>query len=118
MFSEYRGIMVFIEQRDNEIQKVSMELLGKARELAGTLGVEVTASKKDEKKQQTIKSKEKVSSKESHKEVDLNAKFHIVQKDETLYSIARMYKTTPEKLSELNDIKQNKIVVGKKLKLK
>lgn len=44
MFSEYRGIMVFIEQRDNEIQKVSMELLGKARELAGTLGVEVTAA--------------------------------------------------------------------------
>ena len=78
----------------------------------------IQASKKDEKKQQTIKSKEKVSSKESHKEVDLNAKFHIVQKDETLYSIARMYKTTPEKLSELNDIKQNKIVVGKKLKLK
>ena len=44
MFSEYRGIMVFIEQRDNEIQKVSMELLGKARELAGTLGVEVTVA--------------------------------------------------------------------------
>ncbi|MGX3095460.1 N-acetylmuramoyl-L-alanine amidase [Ursidibacter sp. B-7004-1] len=78
----------------------------------------IQTSKKDEKKQQTTKSKEKISSKESQKEVDLNAKFHIVQKDETLYSIARMYKTTPDKLSELNDIKQNKIVVGKKLKLK
>ncbi|MDO5096169.1 MAG: electron transfer flavoprotein subunit alpha/FixB family protein [Peptostreptococcaceae bacterium] len=44
MFSEYRGIMVFIEQRDNEIQKVSMELLGKGRELADTLGVSVTAA--------------------------------------------------------------------------
>ncbi|KAE9541972.1 N-acetylmuramoyl-L-alanine amidase [Ursidibacter maritimus] len=64
------------------------------------------------------KTKEKTSSKESKKEVDINAKFHIVQQDETLYSIARMYKTTPEKLSQLNDIKQNKIVVGKKLKLR
>lgn len=44
MFSEYRGIMVFIEQRENEIQKVSMELLGKARELADKLGVHVTAA--------------------------------------------------------------------------
>ncbi len=44
MFSEYRGIMVFIEQRDNVVQKVSMELLGKGRELADTLGVGVTAA--------------------------------------------------------------------------
>lgn len=44
MFSEYRGIMVFIEQRENEVQKVSMELLGKGRELADTLGVKVTAA--------------------------------------------------------------------------
>lgn len=44
MFSEYRGILVFIEQRDNEIQKVSMELLGKGRELADALGVSVTAA--------------------------------------------------------------------------
>ncbi len=44
MFSEYRGILVFIEQRDNEVQKVSMELLGKGRELADTLGVKVTAA--------------------------------------------------------------------------
>ncbi|MDO5062881.1 MAG: electron transfer flavoprotein subunit alpha/FixB family protein [Peptostreptococcaceae bacterium] len=44
MFSEYRGILVFIEQRDNEVQKVSMELLGKGRSLADTLGVQVTAA--------------------------------------------------------------------------
>ncbi|KAE9533227.1 N-acetylmuramoyl-L-alanine amidase [Ursidibacter arcticus] len=78
--------------------------------------------KKDSKKnpvkqEKNLNNKEKAST-ENKKEIDVNAKFHIVQKDETLYSIARMYKTTPEKLSELNDIKQNKIVVGKKLKLK
>lgn len=50
--------------------------------------------------------------------VDLNAKVHIVKENETLYSIARMYKTTPEKLSQLNNIKNNNIWVGKKLKLK
>lgn len=43
--------------------------------------------------------------------------YHIIQQDETLYSIARKYKTTPEKLSKLNEIKDNKIVVGKKLKI-
>ncbi|WGE82537.1 N-acetylmuramoyl-L-alanine amidase [Actinobacillus equuli] len=43
--------------------------------------------------------------------------YHIVQQDETLYSIARIYNTTPEQLSKLNNIKNNKITVGKKLKV-
>ncbi|WP_373768070.1 N-acetylmuramoyl-L-alanine amidase [Glaesserella sp.] len=47
-----------------------------------------------------------------------NTDYHVVQKNETLYSIARMYNTTPEKLSKLNNIKNNHIWVGKKLKLK
>lgn len=42
--SEYKGLMVFIEQRESEVQKVSLELLGKGRELADTLGVSVTAA--------------------------------------------------------------------------
>lgn len=50
--------------------------------------------------------------------INPNATHHVVGQDETLYSIARMYKTTPEKLSQLNNIKNNKIVVGKKLKVK
>lgn len=41
--SEYKGVFVFVEQRDKEIQKVSLELIGKATELAGKLGEEVTA---------------------------------------------------------------------------
>ncbi|MDO4564731.1 MAG: electron transfer flavoprotein subunit alpha/FixB family protein [Clostridia bacterium] len=36
-----RNIFVFCEQRDGAIQKVSLELLGKARELAAVLGQEV-----------------------------------------------------------------------------
>lgn len=42
--SEYKGVMVFIEQRGKEIQKVSMELLGKGKELADTLNTNVTAA--------------------------------------------------------------------------
>ncbi|WP_353892747.1 electron transfer flavoprotein subunit alpha/FixB family protein [Proteinivorax hydrogeniformans] len=38
---QYKNIMVFIEQREGEIQKVSFELLGKGRELADKLGVEL-----------------------------------------------------------------------------
>ncbi|MDO4697324.1 MAG: N-acetylmuramoyl-L-alanine amidase [Pasteurellaceae bacterium] len=43
---------------------------------------------------------------------------HIVQPNETLYSIARLHKTTPEKLRQLNNLNDNKIIAGKKLKVK
>lgn len=32
--SDYKGILVFAEQRDGKVQNVALELLGKARELA------------------------------------------------------------------------------------
>jgi electron transfer flavoprotein alpha subunit len=38
----YKGVWVFAEQRDGKLQKVSLELLGKGRELADKLGVELT----------------------------------------------------------------------------
>ncbi|MDO4719662.1 MAG: electron transfer flavoprotein subunit alpha/FixB family protein [Peptostreptococcaceae bacterium] len=41
--SEYKGVLVYIEQRNKEIQKVSIELLGKGRELADKLGVQLKA---------------------------------------------------------------------------
>jgi electron transfer flavoprotein alpha subunit len=40
---DYRGVLVFIEQRGGKMQKVSRELLGKGRELADSLGVELGA---------------------------------------------------------------------------
>jgi len=39
--SEYKGICVFIEQRDGDIQNVSLELLGKAREMADKINEKV-----------------------------------------------------------------------------
>jgi len=39
----YRGILVFIEQREGELQNVGLELLGEARKIAGKIGVEVSA---------------------------------------------------------------------------
>ncbi|HDL4148882.1 TPA: LysM peptidoglycan-binding domain-containing protein, partial [Mannheimia haemolytica] len=47
-----------------------------------------------------------------------NSGYHIVQQDETVYSIARAYGTTPQKISELNNLKNYQITVGKKLKVK
>ncbi len=41
--TEKRDVWVFIEQDDGQIAEVSLELLGKARELAGTLGSQVCA---------------------------------------------------------------------------
>lgn len=41
--NEYRGILVFAEQRDGVLQNVGLELIGKAKELAQPLEVPVTA---------------------------------------------------------------------------
>ncbi|MDY5969029.1 MAG: electron transfer flavoprotein subunit alpha/FixB family protein [Bacteroidales bacterium] len=41
--AEYKDVYVFAEQREGKIQKVAFELLGKARELADSLGEKVVA---------------------------------------------------------------------------
>lgn len=41
--AEYKGVFVFAEQREGEIQRVSLELIGKGREIADKLGESVTA---------------------------------------------------------------------------
>ncbi|AWI04208.1 electron transfer flavoprotein subunit alpha/FixB family protein [Clostridium drakei] len=41
--ADYKGVWVFAEQRDGQLQKVSLELLGEGRELADKLGVKLTA---------------------------------------------------------------------------
>lgn len=40
---DFKGVLVYVEQRRGEIQKVGLELVGKARELADELGEEVYA---------------------------------------------------------------------------
>ena len=40
---DYKDVYVFIEQRDGKIQPVALELLGKARDLAESLGEKVVA---------------------------------------------------------------------------
>lgn len=42
--SAYQGVMVFAEQRCGDLKKVSLELLGKGKELADTLGVELSSA--------------------------------------------------------------------------
>lgn len=39
---DYKGVLVYIEQRSRDIQKVSIELLGKGREIADKLGETLT----------------------------------------------------------------------------
>ncbi|WML34586.1 electron transfer flavoprotein subunit alpha/FixB family protein [Clostridium sp. OS1-26] len=41
--ADYKGVWVLAEQREGKLQKVSLELLGKGRELSDKLGVELTA---------------------------------------------------------------------------
>ena len=41
--ADYKGVWVFAEQREGHLQKVALELLGKGKEIANTIGVELTA---------------------------------------------------------------------------
>ncbi len=41
--ADYNGVWVFAEQREGELQKVSLELLGEGRKIANKLGVKLTA---------------------------------------------------------------------------
>ena len=53
--NEYRGVWVFVEQTEGETARVSLELLGKGRELAEKLGVVLTAFLLGESVQDTAK---------------------------------------------------------------
>ena len=44
--------------------------------------------------------------------------FHVVQKGETLYGISRMHKLTVAELKTLNNLADNIIEIGQKLKVK
>lgn len=44
MLESYKGIMVYIEQRDGKVENVSLELLGEATKLAKTLNTTVSAA--------------------------------------------------------------------------
>jgi electron transfer flavoprotein alpha subunit len=41
--ADYKGVWVFAEQRDGELQKVALELVGKGRDIADKLGTTLTA---------------------------------------------------------------------------
>jgi len=45
--------------------------------------------------------------------LDVNDMVHIVQKDETLYGIAKIYKTTYQKLAEINEIAEPYTILEK-----
>ena len=40
---EYKGVYVFAQQVDNEINGIAFELIGKGKDLANALGTDVTA---------------------------------------------------------------------------
>lgn len=49
--------------------------------------------------------------------VSENSKYHVVQKGETLYRISLKYKVSPEFIKKLNGMKDNTLIVGKKIKV-
>lgn len=85
-----------------------------AKEKKSTKAENAKNIERKSKEKTEVKKEEKSERKQPQKS---NTGYHLVQQDETLYSIARVYGTTPEKLSQLNNIKNNQIIVGKKLKI-
>lgn len=111
----YNGLAAYHKQHSATLDNGK-----KAKSQNDTKQSEEKVEKKSDKpkkaeKQAVTKTPEKA---KTTSDIDLNATHHKVQPNETLYSIARMYNTTPEKLIKLNQLKDNKIIVGKKLKLK
>lgn len=90
----------------------------KSQEKAKVDSKKATETKQNAKNTATDKGREKAVENKAVKSANPNASYHIVEQDQTLYRIALMYKTTPEKLSQLNGIKNNQIRVGQKLKVK
>lgn len=59
-----------------------------------------------------------VASRSNSNAVSLSSDEHTVKRGETLYSIAKRYKTTVERLQKLNNLRNNAIFVNQKLRLK
>ena len=49
--------------------------------------------------------------------VSKDGKYHVVQKGETLYRISLKYKVSPEFIRNLNGMKDNTLIVGKKIRI-
>ena len=67
---------------------------------------------KTEVKEEVVQAKEIVTPAEP-----ANSKFHVVQKGETLYRISLKYKVSPEFIRNLNGMKDNTLIVGKKIRI-
>ena len=77
--------------------------------------VEKTKDKKDKEtaKTQNTKKDEKTS------KPNVIPKYHVVEKGQTLYAIARLYNISPDKILKLNPkLKNGKVIVGQKIQLK
>jgi len=107
---------------DAKIEEVKTEKTPKtnapnAKETKSTETKAADKSKKQEKSNNSpTKPKEQSKNKVEVKEAI--PKFHTVQKNETLYSIAREYKVSPNKLLKLNPkLKDGKVLSGQKIQL-
>ena len=76
--------------------------------------VKETTKKEVEK---TVSEKQEKSASKEKKESKKNLLIHIVQPDETLYSISRRYKVTVDEIIELNPASNEKLSVGTELKI-
>lgn len=77
------------------------------------------SEKKEEKKEVTETKNEPTDTKPAVKKTEQEYTYHTISKGESLYSIARKYNTTIEKLQEWNNLPSpDKITAGQKLKIR
>jgi LysM repeat protein len=105
---------------DNSVSNDTTEAVSETADVEEVIkeNTDTTNESNTEKAIDNIKIKDKVT-KDSKPEVatETKSKYHIVQKGETLYRVSLKYKVTPEFIRKLNGMKDNTLIVGKKIRI-
>lgn len=129
--TEEKQELVAAAEKSEEIKQEEEKVKAKYNAIQEKLEkVKSTSDKKIEEKKESLEetiAKEKVEAKkveekqapetETKEEVE-GVDYHIIVKGDNLYNLAKTYKTTVKKLTELNNVKFNNLKIGQKLKLK
>lgn len=102
-----------LEEETADVQDIQNKIEAEASTTSNE-NIEDTTPVKEEPVVEEVAVKEEVVTKE---QPVADAKYHTVKKGETLYRISLKYKVTPDFIKELNGMKNNNLIVGKKIRI-
>ncbi|HFS67801.1 MAG TPA: LysM peptidoglycan-binding domain-containing protein, partial [Flavobacteriia bacterium] len=102
-----------LEEETADVQDIQNKIEAEASTTSNE-NIDDTTPVKEEPVVEEVAVKEEVVTKE---QPVADAKYHTVKKGETLYRISLKYKVTPDFIKELNGMKNNNLIVGKKIRI-